>query len=130
MDAALRDDDSAAGPLVLVIEDDAETGRLIEMALESEGYRVVRQATGMAGLTAAEDLRPDVVLLDLMLPGAAGWTVLRQLKSQPETSGIPVIVTSAVPSLLRDEEQHLARAVLQKPFDLGELLETIRAAAA
>jgi two-component system phosphate regulon response regulator PhoB len=113
-----------------VIEDDAETGRLIQMALEGEGYRVVHQETGMAGLIAAEELRPSVVLLDLMLPGAAGWTVLRRLKSRPDTSAIPVIVTSAVTSLLSQEEMALAEAVLTKPFDLRELLETIRAAAA
>jgi two-component system phosphate regulon response regulator PhoB len=118
------------GPLVLVIEDDADTGRLLEIALESDGYRVIRRATGMDGLSAAEELRPSAVLLDLMLPGAAGWTVLRRLTSQPETSGIPIIVASAVPNLLADEEQQLARAVLQKPFDLDELLATIRAAVA
>lgn len=116
--------------LVLVIEDDVETSRFLEEALHGEGYRVVRESTGMAGLTAAEELHPAVVLLDLMLPGAAGWTVLRQLKTHPETADIPVIVTSAVTNLLRDEEQRLARAVLSKPFDLGELLETVRAAAA
>ena len=110
---------------VLVIEDDGDISLAIQLALEDEGYRVTPHHCGTGGLAAAIALHPDVIVLDVMLPDTDGWTMLRELKSWPETGEIPVIFVSAVAGQLTPRERHLARAVVQKPFTLSELIEAV-----
>jgi DNA-binding response OmpR family regulator len=111
---------------VLLIEDDPLFGALVEEVLGHEGYAVVWRTTGPEGLNAATTEAPDVVLLDLMLPEVDGWTVLRELKRNPATRGMPVIMASAVVDRSTDIERSLAQAVLRKPFGIEELLTTVR----
>ena len=110
---------------VLVIEDDGDVSLAIQLALEDEGYRVTPQSSGTAGLAAAVALHPDVIVLDVMLPDTDGWTMLRELKSWPETGEIPVIFVSAAAGQLTARERHLAQAVVQKPFSLDELIGAV-----
>ena len=110
---------------VLVIEDDGDISLAIQLALEDEGYQVTPQHSGTAGLDAAVSLHPDVIVLDVMLPDTDGWTMLRELKSWPETGEIPVIFVSAAAGQLPPRERHLAQAVVQKPFTLEELIEAV-----
>jgi DNA-binding response OmpR family regulator len=111
---------------VLLIEDDPLFGALIEEVLGHEGYQVVWRTTGSEGLAAAQAEPPDLILLDLMLPEVDGWTVLRELKRNPETRATPVIMTSAVVDRSTDIERALAHSVLRKPFGIDELLTTVR----
>ena len=74
----------------------------------------MRAADGLSALRVVEDYRPDLVVLDLMLPQIDGWTVLRELESRPSTRDIPVVVVTASDTRLGLPH---ARAVIQKPAD-------------
>ncbi len=113
-------------PIILVVDDEERTLRLVEAMLAPEGYEVVLAHSGQEGLEKARESSPDVILLDIMMPGLNGFEVLRILRQQ---SNIPVImltakkeVTSAIDSF------HLgADDYVKKPFMKGELLARIRA---
>jgi len=80
---------------VLVVEDEQDISELIRYNLQREGYTVLETATGEDGIEAARRVHPDVVLLDLMLPGLDGIEVCRRLKNDPHTNGIPIIMVTA-----------------------------------
>lgn len=105
---------------VLVIDDDPDIVRVVTAALEDEGYRVLA-SLGSAAVEMARELHPDVVLLDLRMPGMDGAEVSRRLRADPETAGIPIIVVSAVQHLAQAVEKLSVDAQLQKPFDLDRL---------
>jgi PAS domain S-box-containing protein len=83
--------DGAAGT-VLVIDDDAATRDLLTRMLARDGYRVLQAANGAAGIALARAHRPDVITLDVVMPGLDGWEVLAALKEDPEVSTIPVVM--------------------------------------
>ena len=82
--------------LVLVIDDDADQRTLTTRFLEREGFAVQVAADGRTGLALAKQLKPRAVLLDVLMPGVDGWSVLTQLKSDPELSEIPVVMVTSV----------------------------------
>ena len=106
---------------ILIIDDDVTIGDLEQEVLEREGYAVQRAYSGTEALLLLKDSRPDLVLLDLMLPGLPGEEVLPQLK------GIPVIVVSAKASVEDKVDLLLGGAAdyLTKPFDTKELLARV-----
>lgn len=113
--------------LVLLIEDEQPIRRFLRASLTSEGYRVVEATTGEQGVKLATSQPPDLVILDLGLPGADGQDVLRQLR---EWLTAPIIILSA-----RDQEKQKIEAIdagaddyLTKPFGMGELLARMRLA--
>jgi DNA-binding response OmpR family regulator len=110
---------------VLVVEDDERIATVWTQALADEGYEVRTQdsALGMAGLLRA--WRPDVLLLDLGLPYRSGASLLAELKADPTTTAIPVVIVSAAPDALPPEYRGLAAAVLAKPFDLERVLAVL-----
>lgn len=112
---------------VLVVEDSEPTQRLIEMCLTMEGLNVVRCADGESGLDRARELAPDVIVLDIALPGINGWEVLEHLRSEPSTSAIPVLVATAHDSaVMRTKAQTAtADAFVGKPFNLTDLRTAI-----
>ena len=106
---------------ILIIDDDAAIGSLEQEVLERAGYAVLRAYSGTEALLLLKDSRPDLVLLDLMLPGLSGEEVLPQLQ------GISVIVVSAK-TAVQDKVGLLlggAADYLTKPFDAGELLARV-----
>lgn len=115
-------------PLILVVEDGPYIGAMVKAALEDEGYRVLLEAGGGAGIAAAQASKPDALILDLMLPDLDGQDVLHALKNDPATAMIPVIVMSAVASVLKPEERLLVEAVVRKPFELDDLLTAVERA--
>lgn len=80
---------------VLVVEDEGDILELIKYNLEKEGYLVEGHDTGESGLEAAKASQPDLVLLDIMLPGLSGLQVCKELRKNPKTQNIPVILVSA-----------------------------------
>lgn len=113
-------------PVVLLVEDDAQIRQAVTRALEGAGHVVQAHRTGMAGLTAAVDARPDVVVLDLGLPDVDGGEILRMLRA---VSDVPVIVATA-----RDEEDEIVRILdagaddyVIKPYSAPQLDARIRA---
>ena len=112
-------------PIILLAEGEQRTGDLLLNYLENAGYAVVRAASLTKSLQLAKEIKPNAVILDLLRPDAAGWRVLRELKLQPETANIPVIVASVLDD--DDDSRSLgAAAYLTKPVSKKLLLDTLR----
>jgi excisionase family DNA binding protein len=111
------------GPLVLIVDDDDRLREFIRLNLELEGYTVREAESGDAGLAAIEDQAPDLVLLDVMMPGIDGWEMLRRM--QERHGSIPVIMFSGKvdEDSLAQAADRGARAVVGKPFDPHQLIE-------
>ena len=114
---------------VLVVEDDALLRRMISIFLCAAGYRVCAAEDGLSGLALARDERPDLVLLDLMLPELDGREVLRRIKGDARTAAIPVLVlTASVDPPLTERALRLgATRFLAKPIDSRMLVEHVDA---
>jgi DNA-binding response OmpR family regulator len=111
--------------VVLVIDDDPLICALLQDILHEEGYEVLLADDGEQALVILTTVRPDLVTLDLNLPGIGGDIVLKELRNQDTTKDVPVIVVSALETIPR-EVHKLAQAVIQKPFDIDKLLFTIQ----
>jgi len=116
------------GLRVLVVDDEAPIRLLCRVNLEAEKMDVVEAADGLNGLEAARRERPDVILLDVMMPGLDGWRVAEELLEDPDTSAIPIVFLTARAEL-RDQARGLDLGGLDyvtKPFNPVELAQTIR----
>jgi PAS domain S-box-containing protein len=91
---ALHEFENTEGPLVLVVDDEPHARDLLRHCLREAGYRVAGAASGEEALRLARRLKPDGITLDILLPDRDGLGILAQLKADPETSGIPVVVVS------------------------------------
>jgi DNA-binding response OmpR family regulator len=114
---------------VLVIEDEADIQDVVAVNLRAEGYKVVCEADGLAGLEAAKLHPPDIVLLDLLLPGMDGLDVCRQLRAYPATQQVPVIMVTCKG---KETDKVLGLGIgaddyLVKPFSIDELLARVKA---
>jgi two-component system, OmpR family, phosphate regulon response regulator PhoB len=114
---------------VLVVEDDASISQLLTYNLEREGFRVSTATDGREALVALAEQKPDLVLLDWMLPGMSGLEVCRQLRLRDDTRRTPVILLTA-----RGEEEDRVRGLdvgaddyVTKPFSMSELMARVRA---
>jgi len=121
----LVDAPSEGAATVLAIDDDAAARDLIGRFLGAEGYRVITAADGEEGLRLAREQRPDLITLDVMMPHVDGWSVLQELKGDPELAAIPVIL------LTMTDERNLGFALgaseyLTKPIDRDQLAEVLR----
>ncbi len=112
---------------VLVVDDDPVIQRLLKVNFEMEGYVVLIASDGVEGLERAQAERPDIVVLDVMMPKLSGLDVARALKSDPATSSIPVLLLSAKAQEadLRAGDQTGADGYLTKPFDPLHLLQRV-----
>lgn len=118
--------DSRSGQRILIVDDEAAVADLIEAVLVSEGYTVAIARDGIQGILLARDWKPDLVLMDVMLPGLDGTTAIRRLKSDPETADLPIVAMSAGRTIRRQSnELSDADAALAKPFDIEALLAQI-----
>jgi DNA-binding response OmpR family regulator len=113
---------------VLVIDDEAPIRLLCRVNLEAEQMDVIEAADGPSGVVKAQDERPDVILLDVMMPGLDGWHVAEQLLEDGRTSGIPIIFLTA-----RAEFRDRARGLdiggvdyITKPFNPLELAPLVQ----
>ena len=115
---------------VLVLEDNEDISDLWTYVLEGSGYQVVRHESAFGLAALLQHWCPDVILLDLGLPYRSGGAVLADLKADPATATIPVIVVSGAPESLTRRRAALAVAVLTKPVPLQTLLAQVRSALA
>jgi excisionase family DNA binding protein len=114
-----------SGPLVLLVDDDAKVRELVRINLEFEGYTVREAADGDEGLAAIDEAKPDLVLLDVMMPHVDGWEMLRRMQERYGVGAIPVVMFSG--KVDEQVEQQAAsrgaQAFVGKPFDLQQLVE-------
>ena len=113
---------------ILCIEDEAEMIDLTRLVLEREGFEVLGAVGGSEGLDIIRREKPDLVLLDLMMPDIDGWEVYRQMKAQQESANIPVIVVTAkAQSIDKVLGLQVAKVddYITKPFGPQELLNSI-----
>ena len=116
-------------PRILVVEDVPLGLAVLRMHLEAEGFEVIVARDGVEALDQARDGHPDLVLLDLMLPRLSGERVCQELRADPRTHGLPVVVVSA-----RVQEGERLRAFaagadafIAKPYDTAQLMTEVRA---
>lgn len=114
---------------ILLIEDDDDIGELVKHNLTREGYRVERASSGELGFTMSRTFKPDLILLDLMLPGIDGLEICKMLKNDMTTTDIPIIMLTA-----KGEEADVVTGLelgaddyITKPFSVRELLARVKA---
>ena len=112
---------------ILIIDDNRDIVQLEKNRLEANHYEIITATDGVEGMVYARTLKPDLILLDIIMPNLDGYTLYRQLKNDPDTKSIPVIVAttrSQIKQMFKvegfDEEFFLA-----KPFSMDELLGKI-----
>jgi two-component system alkaline phosphatase synthesis response regulator PhoP len=111
---------------VLVVDDDPVIVRLLQVNFEMEGYRVITAHDGAEGLRRARDDRPDLVLLDVMMPKMNGLQVATALKDDPDTTDIPLVLLSAKAQANDIQAgRDVADEYITKPFDPLELLDRV-----
>ncbi len=113
-------------PTVLVVDDDPALTGLLTLFLRDAGYETIAANSGQRALEMVLQQRPDVVLLDLMMPIVSGSTVCREIKSNEATKHIPVIVISGDGRADTKTADVGADACIVKPFELDEVLLNIR----
>jgi two-component system cell cycle response regulator DivK len=108
---------------ILYIEDNPGNRLLVKRILEVEGYKVVEAISGLDGLSAAESMRPDLILVDINLPGLDGYELTRRLKQIKHLASVPIIAMTA--NVMKgDREKSLAAGCdgyIQKPIDVDQL---------
>lgn len=115
-------------PKILVIDDDRNLRKMVKANLAARGYQVLGASDGEKGLERAGLERPDLIFLDLMMPGISGWDVLVALQADQELQKIPVIIMTAS---RREGEENRARSMraagyLVKPFGVDELMRQVK----
>jgi CheY-like chemotaxis protein len=118
-----------ADQLILIIEDNERNLKLVRDVLQFNGFRTAEARTAEDGLALASASPPDLVLLDLQLPGIDGMEAFRQLRGSPPTAAIPVVAVTAL--AMKDDRERVLRAgfdgYLEKPISVRALPDQVRA---
>ncbi len=119
-----------ANETILVIEDDPSVRTLLTKALAGKGYAVETSEDGLQGLTRLESLRPDLIIVDIMMPRLDGMTFVRAIKGHDHTKQLPVIFLTAKndPKTMIQGINLGARFYVTKPFQIDELLAKVHKA--
>ena len=115
---------------VLLIDDGKDIRRLLREALSGAGYTVLEADDGQIGLEMAVAAKPDLIVLDLVLPGLSGWDVMRKMRADPATADIPILAISAESHESMDgDDAYLlgCGSFLKKPIKLGALISEVGA---
>lgn len=111
---------------VLVVDDEFGVVEVLVAALEDEGYRVVVAANGRHGLEQIDEHRPDIVLVDYMMPLMNGVAMVQQMRAEPRMQSLPVIFMSAVSESVLRESTTAYSAFLRKPFRASTLVDLVK----
>ena len=113
-------------PTILIVEDEPAIRRLVKETLESR-YAIQEAVDGLDGLQRAQSVKPDLIILDLRMPGLDGLSVLRKLKADRQTAGIPVVIVSVhgETDMLLEGQRSGAADHLIKPFDINDLRRVV-----
>jgi DNA-binding response OmpR family regulator len=117
-----------AKPKILVADDDPEILSLLTLRLRQKGYDVLEAHDGDTALAQARENKPDLVLLDVMMPLKNGWEVARELKQDAATKTIGIVMLTAIGATMNELTSPLygADAYVDKPFEFGALEKTIQ----
>ncbi len=111
---------------VLVVDDEMHLARILQFTLKNAGYDVYLAYDGKEALDKISEVKPDLVILDLVLPLVDGYKVCNTIKSNPTTHHIPVIILTARDlDTLQFDEEIMADEIMQKPFNTDRLLDEI-----
>ncbi len=113
---------------ILVVDDEPDLVEIVRFRLEKEGYKVLSAGDGRAGLAAAIEKSPDLVVLDVMMPGLDGFEVLFQMKNNPKTKDTPVVMLTAktdMSSISKGWGMDVDNYVT-KPFNVDDLAKTVK----
>lgn len=115
------------GKKILVVEDDPTSLKFLELILSKEGYQVITASNGLEGLRKAREESPDLLILDVMLPGFDGFEICHRLRSEPDMAKLPILMLSAKwQESDRDAASRVgANAFLSKPVDRIVLLNKV-----
>jgi CheY-like chemotaxis protein len=102
---------------VLVVDDDDNTRRFLTVALEENGYEAVTAADGEEGYERIVEAKPDLILLDVMMPKKTGFSLFKQIRRQEELKDIPVIMLTGVAGVLEEDEAQAEGDTFESPFD-------------
>ena len=118
-----------SGPTVLLVDDDNRMRELVRLELEREGYDVQEAASADEGLESIENRKPELILLDVMMPHVDGWEMLRRIQERHGAGAIPVLMFSGQvdEEARRQATSSGARGFVGKPFELDELVEQAKA---
>jgi len=116
-------------PVILIADDDPEILTLLGIRLSKHGYQVVEAQDGNAALDKTRSEKPDLVLLDVMMPGKNGWEVAKALRDDPATAGVGIVMLTAIGERVNEMTSPLYGAddFVDKPFDFADLEKKIRA---
>jgi two-component system, cell cycle response regulator DivK len=116
--------------LILIVEDNEKNLKLVRDVLQVKGYETVEAGTAEIGIELAREKKPDLVLMDIQLPGMNGIDALKALRADPATAGIPVVAITA--SVMQTDRQQIVGAgfdgFIEKPVNLKNLLDTVQQA--
>lgn len=113
---------------IMVVDDDPDIVMLIKYQLETEGYQVISAFDGLEALNRIAEQKPDLIVLDIMMPKVDGWVVCHSIKSMPQTGDTKVIILSAktqIRSKIKGLYIMQADLYMTKPFDLEDLSANI-----
>ena len=116
---------------VVCVEDEPDVIDLMRLIVTRQGLEFISARGGQKGIETVEQIKPDLVLLDLMMPGIDGWEVYDHLKANPETKDIPIIVVTARAQhdpRVTEMRIHSSDNLVTKPFGPAQLIETINKA--
>ncbi|UCD23357.1 MAG: response regulator [Gemmatimonadota bacterium] len=113
---------------VLVVDDDENTVKFLSVALSENGYDPISAQDGDEGMKRVEEAKPDLILLDVMMPKKTGFVMFKQLRRKEEFKDIPVIMLTAVAEVLEDDEAQAADDTMERPYD--SLRESLKKAIA
>lgn len=116
------------GATVLVIEDDAELRQIYRQALEREDYTIYEAVDGADALERLEEILPDLVILDMMMPRMGGPTLLQMLRQNPRFSQVRLVVITAYPQFRESALNYEVDQFLTKPVRPAEIVQAVRAA--
>jgi len=114
--------------LILIVEDNEKNMKLVRDVLQAKGYATLEAVTGEEGIRLATEHKPDLVLMDIQLPGINGIEALRALRANPDTAAIPVVAVTA--SVMQQDRKQITEAgfdgYIGKPINLKEFLASVK----
>jgi two-component system cell cycle response regulator DivK len=114
--------------LILIVEDNEKNLKLVRDVLQVKGYETLEAGTGEDGVRIATERKPDLILMDIQLPGISGIEALKMLRAEPVTAAIPVVAVTA--SVMQQDRNLITQAgfdgYIGKPLNLKEFLDAVR----